>query len=443
MEFLPLRRAAWFAIAIFWAVCGAHSAHGAARGAAVRKISLSSVAGGTQLDVVLDGPVDGPHLFTLSGPDRVVLDLPATVHDARRSPLPSASGLVRKLRSGPREDGTRFVLEVDPQTVARRMDAPAGHVILTLTPAPRTAGTATSIPAEPVTASTPPSPDLVPTPVERAADRVVPTEALAAAKPVVRSVSGGSPSRGRVLVIAVDAGHGGEDPGASGPDGTHEKDVTLAIARELAARINAEPSMRAVLTRPDDHFVPLRERIHRARRAQADLFVSVHADAVPDHSVSGASVYVLSARGATSEAAKWLADRENAADLVGGVSLDDKDNVLASVLLDLSQSAAMSASMTAAEKVLNELNTVGDVRKTRVQQAGFVVLKSPDIPSMLIETAYITNPGEEKRLRDERYQQKLASAILSGIRSYFRDSPLPGTRLASLSSDPPASTSTR
>jgi N-acetylmuramoyl-L-alanine amidase len=187
-----------------------------------------------------------------------------------------------------------------------------------------------------------------------------------------------------------------------------------------------------VLIRNRDVFVPLRERINRARTAQADLFVSVPADAVADRSVAGSSVYVLSQRGATSEAAKWLADRENSADLVGGVSLDDKDNVLASVLLDLSQSAAMSASMTAAEKVLDELNQVGEVRKARVQQAGFVVLKSPDIPSLLIESAYITNPGEEHKLRDPRHQAELAEAILAGIRNYFREYPPPGTKLAAL-----------
>jgi N-acetylmuramoyl-L-alanine amidase len=236
----------------------------------------------------------------------------------------------------------------------------------------------------------------------------------------------------RDLVIAVDAGHGGDDPGASGRDGTHEKDVTLAVARVLARRINAEPGMRAVLTRATDVFVPLRERIRLARVAQADLFVSVHADAVLDRTVSGSSVYVLSQRGATNEAAKWLADRENAADLVGGVSLDDKDNVLASVLLDLSQSAAMSASMNAAGKVLDELNRIGEVRKERVQQAGFVVLKSPDIPSMLIESAYITNPSEERRLRDPHFQLELADAILAGLRNYFHDNPPPGTRLAAL-----------
>jgi N-acetylmuramoyl-L-alanine amidase len=178
--------------------------------------------------------------------------------------------------------------------------------------------------------------------------------------------------------------------------------------------------------------VPLRERVERAREARADLFVSVHADAIADRSVAGSSVYVLSARGASSEAAKRLADRENAADLIGGVSLDDKDPVIRSVLLDLSQSAAMSASMVAAEKVLGELEEVGELRKGRVQQAGFVVLKAPDIPSMLIETAYITNPSEERRLRDPRYQARLADAILTGVRSYFRENPPPGTRVAAL-----------
>ena len=238
-----------------------------------------------------------------------------------------------------------------------------------------------------------------------------------------------APATARDLVVAVDAGHGGEDPGATGRDGTREKDVTLAIARALAQRINAEPGMRAVLTRSGDYFVKLRDRMERARAARADLFISVHADAVRDRSVAGSSVYVLSARGASNEAAKWLADRENAADLIGGVSLDDKDDVVASVLLDLSQSAAMSASAVAAAKVLNALNEVGDVRRSEVQHAGFVVLKSPDVPSMLVESAYITNPGEEHRLRDPRHQARIAEAILTGVRGYFRENPPPGSRV--------------
>lgn len=238
----------------------------------------------------------------------------------------------------------------------------------------------------------------------------------------------------RDVVIAVDAGHGGKDPGAIGRDGTEEKNVTLAIARALAARIDGEPGMRAVLTRDSDVFLLLRDRMQRAREAKADLFVSIHADSIRDPAVSGASVYVLSERGATDEAARWLADRENAADLMGGVSLADKGS-LASVLLDLSQTANLGSSMTAAERVLAALDQVGEVRKPRVQQAGFVVLKSPDIPSMLIETAYISNPADERRLRTTVQQDKLASAIFSGIRSYFEQHPLAGTRLARLLRD--------
>jgi N-acetylmuramoyl-L-alanine amidase len=398
------------------------------------------------IDLTVDGTTSAT-LFTLSGPDRVVVDLTSAVLDKGHLHLPAGAGLLHRIRTGPRDGGgLRFVFEVDPHTDAHREDAVAGHLRFRLSaataPGERPAATPTvSASSAPLTAQSAPPVEAAPTPERSNSSPQIDTVPAHAVP--VRAAAATGAGHGRTLIIAVDAGHGGDDPGASGPDGTHEKDITLAIARELASRINAEPGLRATLTRPDDRFVPLRERINRARRAQADLFVSVHADAVPDHSVSGASVYVLSARGATNEAAKWLADRENAADLVGGVSLDDKDNVLASVLLDLSQSAAMSASMVAAEKVLTELNTVGDVRKTRVQQAGFVVLKSPDIPSMLIETAYITNPGEEKRLRDERYQQKLAAAILNGIRNYFRESPLPGTRLADTRAEDSPSTRTR
>jgi N-acetylmuramoyl-L-alanine amidase len=377
--------------------------------AQVRDVRLSAVAGGTRLEVgVSDAVTD--QLFTLANPARVVLDIKAATLD-RQARLPTGSGLVRRVRAAPREGGVlRIVLEVDrPVAVRRAPSADGRHLAIDLLVADE---------AHPATP---------------AANAAVPPPAVSApAAPVAAPTTMRPALAARDLVIAVDAGHGGEDPGATGRDGTHEKNITLAVARVLAARINGERGMRAVLIRDGDYFVPLRERIHRARLAQADLFVSVHADAVRDPGVSGASVYVLSAHGATNEAARWLADRENAADLVGGVSLDDKDNVLASVLLDLSQSAAMSASMVAAEKVLNELNEVGDVRKSRVQQAGFVVLKSPDIPSLLVETAYITNPGEEKRLRDEKYQARLAEAILAGLRNYFHENPPPGTRLAAL-----------
>ena len=221
-------------------------------------------------------------------------------------------------------------------------------------------------------------------------------------------------------------------PTAIGMNGAREKDVVLAIARELAVKINGEQGMRAVLTRNGDYFVPLRDRMRRARAQQADLFVSIHADSIRDRRVDGSSVYILSQRGASDEASRWLAERENASDLIGGVSLDDKDDVLASVLLDLSQSASLNASQIAAERVLRQLNRVGEVRKPQVQQARFMVLKSPDIPSMLVETAYISNPQEEQRLRSQGHQAKLAAAIHQGVHDYFYANPPAGTRVAQI-----------
>jgi N-acetylmuramoyl-L-alanine amidase len=247
-----------------------------------------------------------------------------------------------------------------------------------------------------------------------------------APKPV--KVAGGDGQRD--IVIAIDAGHGGEDPGAIGKAGTREKTVALAVARRLAERINAEPGMRAVLTRTGDYFVKFEKRIARARDAKADLFVSIHADAFVNREVRGSSVYVLSTRRASSEAARMLADRENAADLIGGVSLHDKSDVLASVLFDLSQNAAISASRDAATNVLAELDEVGQLKKGDVQHASLIVLTSPDVPSMLVETAYISNPDEERRLRDPAYQGRLAGAIHAGVRRYFYDNPPPGSRVA-------------
>ena len=393
----PRARIGWGLLAPLALLCAP-----GARAAEVVDVRLAPDAGGARLELGLTGAV-ATSVFTLEHPARVVIDLrPATLD--RRVHLPGATGPVTAVRAGPRErGGLRVVLEVDRRLSARAVPAAEGgagrRLIVELT---ATDGGK----AVPLTASAP----------ALATRRVAP------------------PSRD--LLIAIDAGHGGVDPGATGHDGTHEKDVTLAIARVLASRINAEPGMRALLTRSSDTFVPLKERVQRAREAQADLFISVHADAIVDRSIAGSSVYVLSARGATSEAAKVLADRENAADLVGGVSLDDKDPLLASVLLDLSQSAAMSASMAAADKILGQLNEVSEVRKGRVQQAGFVVLKAPDIPSLLVETAYITNPTDERHLCDPQYQARLAEAILAGVRGYFRDNPPPGTRLAALATVP-------
>ncbi len=237
-------------------------------------------------------------------------------------------------------------------------------------------------------------------------------------------------NKDRDIIIAIDAGHGGEDPGASGASGTKEKTVTLQIAKRLAQAIDKEKGMKAVLIREGDYYIALRKRFKKAREERADLFVSIHADAFHDPKVHGMSVYILSKKGATSEAAKWLAQSENNSDLVGGVVLEDKDNVLAKVLLDLSQNASMEASYKAAKKVLTALKLIEKPHKKNVERASFVVLKSPDVPSMLIETAYISNPNEEKRLKTKTFQQKLANSIKDGIKQYFYSSPPPNTWIA-------------
>jgi len=240
-----------------------------------------------------------------------------------------------------------------------------------------------------------------------------------------------APSQGfRDVVIVLDPGHGGEDPGARGPQGTYEKTVVLQVAKKLAELINRERGMRAVLTREGDYFLRLRKRISLARKHRADLFISIHADAFRDPKVQGSSVYVLSRRGASSEHARWLAEQENASDLIGGVSLDDKDDVLASVLLDLSQTASLEASIDIAGRVLGGLKKVGKLHKRKVESAAFAVLKSPDIPSILVETAYISNPNEEKKLLNSAHQYKVARSIVDGLRGYFAVYAAEGTLLA-------------
>lgn len=236
----------------------------------------------------------------------------------------------------------------------------------------------------------------------------------------------------RNIVIAIDAGHGGEDPGAHGARGTEEKRVVLAIAKKLAALINGQRGMRAVMVRKGDYYVDLRKRMEIARAANADLFISVHADAYQKSDVKGASVFTLSNSGASSEAARWLADSENASDLVGGVRLDDKEEVLASVLLDLSQTATLEASNNVASHVLKSFQNIGELHFTTVQKAGFLVLKSPDIPSILVETAFISNPGEERKLNSEDHQSKIALAIFNGVRNYFKQYTPNDARVAGL-----------
>ncbi|GFO72464.1 N-acetylmuramoyl-L-alanine amidase [Bathymodiolus japonicus methanotrophic gill symbiont] len=220
------------------------------------------------------------------------------------------------------------------------------------------------------------------------------------------------------FIVAVDAGHGGKASGARGKHGTLEKKVVFQIATKLAALINNQPGMKAIMVRKGDYYVSLRERMKIARKANADLFVSIHADAFRKSNVTGASVFTLSRRGASSEAARWLAKHENAADLIGGVSLDDKDDILASVLLDLSQTASQDISQLVAQEVLKNLARIGDLHSHKVQKAGFMVLKSPDIPSILVETAFISNPKEERRLKSSKYQLQMANAIKKGIMSY-------------------------
>jgi N-acetylmuramoyl-L-alanine amidase len=239
------------------------------------------------------------------------------------------------------------------------------------------------------------------------------------------SVNGSKPRAAirRPIVVAVDPGHGGEDPGAVGPRGTHEKNVTLAIAKKLVAMLNAQPDMRAMLTRDDDYYVPLNVRVQKARRVQADLFISIHADAFTTPTARGSSVFALSEHGATSAAARWLAQRENDADLIGGVNLDHKDRFLARTLLDLSQTAQINDSLRVGRSVLDGIGAVNSLHKGSVEQAGFAVLKAPDIPSILVETAFISNPDEELKLRSDKYQQRFAGSIFSGVKRYFAQNP--------------------
>ena len=274
-----------------------------------------------------------------------------------------------------------------------------------------------------------PVPPQAPTPGPRADAPAPPSEAPLA-KPDMKARETTAPAKGstkalpsRTFTVVIDAGHGGEDPGARGASGTWEKNVTLAIAKRLAAIISAEPNMRAVLTRDDDYFVPLQARVDKARRVRGDLFVSIHADAFVHPNARGSSVFALSERGATSVAANWLAKRENDADLVGGVSLGSKDRHLAQTLLDLSQTATINDSLKLGRSVLREIGGINTLHKQHVEQAGFAVLKAPDIPSILVETAFITNPDEERKLSDNGHQDRMARAIVSGIKRYVAATP--------------------
>ena len=385
----------------------------------VTDVRLWSGPEGTRLVLDLSGPVKH-EVFALDHPDRIVVDL-ENADLVLRKDLPAGQGPVKSLRSGPQPGhGLRLVLDLaspqTPRSFAVSPDGAAGHRLVVELPA-----------QSPAPAAVPSGNQVL------AAGAAATGKAAAATAPPVKAVA--SNAKGRDLVIAVDAGHGGQDPGAIGRGGTREKDVTLAIASKLAAAIDAEDGMRAVLIRDGDYFITLGGRTRKARQLGADMFISVHADSVGNRDVTGSSVYVLSLRGASDEAAKWLADSENAADLKGGVSLDDKNDVLASVLLDVTQKESVSDSVEAADSVLKSLRGVVSVHRPRVQHAGFVVLKSPDIPSMLVETSFISNPTDERRLRDPDHQQRLADAIRSGVRNYWYENPPPGTKLAALAAN--------
>ncbi|HEY4214289.1 MAG TPA: N-acetylmuramoyl-L-alanine amidase [Steroidobacteraceae bacterium] len=407
--------------------------------AELRDIELAATPDGAQLTLDLSSATS-QKVFRLSGPDRTVIDLGHT-RLAKGVHAPPGDGIVEDVRTGVQPGGTlRVVVKVTSSARASSAWVGAGpggmqRLVVTLGRLSPKRGRLASTMAplalrEPLVRGAAAEPAASVAAASGAAGSGAAAAVVAASFPRIVRAPHAPADSDRDVVVAVDAGHGGQDPGAIGHGGTREKDVTLAIARALAERINGEAGMRAVLTRNKDEFIVLRDRIGRARIAKADMFISVHADSIVDRTVSGASVYVLSEKGATNEAARWLADRENAADLMGGVKLDDKSNQLASVLLDLSQTANVSASVTAAEGVLSSLDGVGQVRKSQVQQAAFVVLKSPDIPSMLIETAYISNPAEELRLKSPNQQGKLADAIFTGLKGYFEHNPPPGTRFA-------------
>jgi N-acetylmuramoyl-L-alanine amidase len=361
-------------------------------GAADLKTARVSVeADCTRVSFDITGPVDYK-LFEIANPGRIVLDMHAASF-ADGFSAPAGKGVLKGVRTG----------------IQNKTDA---RVVLDLA------------------ADVRPRSFLVPPADGQGYRLVVELYPKGKAKAqVVKSVRS-EPVKTRDVVIMIDPGHGGDDPGAIGSAGTHEKNITLAVSRELKRQIDAQPGMRAVLTRSGDYYVALEDRYHKAREVKADLFVSVHADAFTSSDARGSSVWMLSPRGATSEAARFLADRENNSDMVGGVKLDKKDNTLAAVLLDLSQGATLEASGVVAQQVLRALARLGPTHRGYVEKANFVVLRSPDVPSILVETAFITNPLEEKRLNNAEQREQLATAILNGVRTYFQTAPPPGTQFA-------------
>ncbi|WP_413470180.1 N-acetylmuramoyl-L-alanine amidase [Pseudomonas sp.] len=381
----------------------------------VRSVRLWRAPDNTRLVFDLSGPVQHS-VFTLTAPNRIVIDVSGAKLATGFDNLALSNTPITGVRSAQRTaEELRVVIDlsaqVTPKSFVLAPNQQYGHRLV-VDLFDQEAGATPGLPATQV-ASAPPVP-------------VTPTQAPPKLTPV--------PSGKRDIVIAIDAGHGGEDPGALSPvKGRFEKHVTLAIAKELQRQVNAEKGFRGELVRTGDYFIPLRKRTDIARKKGADLFVSIHADAAPRASAFGASVYALSDRGATSETARWLADSENQSDLIGGagnVSLDDKDRMLAGVLLDLSMTASLSSSLNVGNKVLSNMGRITPLHKRRVEQAGFMVLKSPDMPSILVETGFISNPNEARKLASTGHQQALARSIVTGVRQFFQQNPPPGSYLA-------------
>lgn len=455
----------------------------------IKGLRLNAGATGTRAELLLDG--EGQYkLIDLQNPDRLVVDFPGSTL-RRGFALPKPTGVVKAVRSGqPQPDTVRIVFDLAAHVTPlkpRIEQSPEGPRLVLEWPGD---GVTTAAQSTRVTTTRPAatSPDPIaeiarsladaPVPTTPAAsnaktddgkttdlvatDNVIANSSMPSATPLPGVVATGIPTRiatgrpavdaaapqrverepapmprrsmqpgMRPLVVAIDAGHGGQDPGARGLNGSREKDVTLAIARELARQVNATPGLKAFLTRDTDEFIPLPQRARRATANKADIFLSIHADAAENRGARGSSVYVLSTRGASSQRARWLADKENAADVIGGDRVRVSDNTLTSVLLDLTQSGNMKASEDAADHVLSGLKRVGNNHKPDIERANFAVLRTSDkMPAMLVETAFISNPDEEKRLTDPGFQRTLAAAILDGVDHYFSRQPPPGTLYA-------------
>lgn len=394
-----------------------------------------------QLELLVDQSITY-RVFTLDNPFRVVIDMDDVPISPTLKALPPQLDLqhpyLSRIRIAPfTEHTTRIVFDIksDIKPLVTDMNAGSSQQRLAISIAPAT-GSAEPAIATPVLMPSKQLQEMAPAnneekPAEQATPAVatkepaaeVPAASTGGDKPAVADKPKQAKPGQKIITIAVDAGHGGEDPGARGAKGSHEKNITLAIARKLKQQIDAEDNMQAILIRDGDYFVPLGDRVKKARAAKADLFISIHADSFVNSTAKGSSVFALSERGATSASARYLAKKENAVDLIGGVAIDTRDMDLARTLLDLSQTATIHDSIRMGKAVLGRIAKINTLHSKYVEQAAFAVLKSPDIPSILVETAFISNPEEESRLNDDGYQDKLVSAILSGVKSYVATNP--------------------